>query len=399
MSFWVKLASSSQYTSTLTLNLTNADPTAPFNTTQTYTPSQYSLTTPLLDQTSWTLVGDIISLAGGDQAVPDLNYINIGGMESVYQPASQPGSTNGAYYYIDDVEIYELPVAPIPGQTYLCTGASGADIGYGCPDIPGAQYSWSVARVGGNRVTSGFPPNPSMLFNHVTPSEPTTYTLDVLLPTGNTWTSLVTIYPQDWLGIAAQGNGTYGPIPDGGTVCSGRDIRLDVLGNIATGPFIWKVDGVTMPRGWNVTYVGRDYEFTTSQYDFVYIRPFSKRGRYFTVTCEGTGSCQGGPVTAYYSFTYDPTSYCREAHATSNMPTAVVEQETAVLAHPNPVADYLTLPAGVQRVELRAAMGRPLLQQAVSGQTIDVHALPEGMYQLQLVQQGTTQTQRIVIKH
>jgi hypothetical protein len=81
------------------------------------------------------------------------------------------------------------------------------------------------------------------------------------------------------------------------------------------------------------------------------------------------------------------------------MPTAVVEQETAVLAHPNPVADYLTLPAGVQQVELRDAMGKPLLQQAVSGQTLDVHALPEGIYQLQLMQQGTTQTQRIVIKH
>ncbi|RZJ94617.1 MAG: T9SS type A sorting domain-containing protein [Hymenobacter sp.] len=399
VSFWVRLAPVSQYATTLTLNFTDTDPTAPFGVTQAYTPSQYSITTPLLDQYTWTRVTGIIDLAQGDRVVPDLQYLNIGGMESGYQQVSPSPTTTPAYYYIDDVEIYELPVAPIPGNTYLCTGTGGADIGYGCEDIPGATYTWKVRRFDGLRVTSGFPPNPSGLFNHVTPTEPTIYTLDVLLPDGNTWTSGLTIYPQDWLGITAQGNGSFSTIPDGGTVCNGRLIRLDVWYNVATGPFIWKVDGVPMPRGWNVTYLGPDYEFTTSQYDFVYIRPLSKRFRYFTVTCEGTGSCQGGPVTADYSFYYDPRSFCREAQVAGEMPTAAVEQEAVAQAHPNPVADYLTLPAGVQQAELRDAMGQPLLQQAVSGQTLDVHALPEGIYQLRLMQEGKTQTQRIVIKH
>lgn len=66
-------------------------------------------------------------------------------------------------------------------------------------------------------------------------------------------------------------------------------------------------------------------------------------------------------------------------------------------AYPNPASESLTLPTGAQQAVLLNSQGR-VVQQAAAG-TFDVRALPAGLYNLQMRQDGKLINQHVEVKH
>lgn len=410
VSFYAYLSANSEHAGTVTLNLTAADPRVGPNAGN-YTPGTFSVTSPVLPDRAWTRVSAIVTIPNGDNPPAPPQYVNIGGMGTTSQPvaSNSPGNGfDGAYYYIDDVEIYEIPVAPTPNRIYTCFGANGIFIGAGCSAIPGATYSWSAVRVldGGAVTGAALPPNPAAVLNKVYPTEPTLYTLKVTLPgNNNVHTTSVYAYPYDWVGLTAQAfSGTgYNNLPNGGStpVCNGRTVDFYAANQVAAGPYVWTVNGTTMPTSsWYSTYAGPDYNMAMGQnFNRIAITPNASAttARWYTVTVAATGTCTGQPVSQTFSFYYNPTVFCRSA-APGNDPAASTAPVAKTGAYPNPASGSVTVPAGLQRVQLLDGTGHPVLDRAQPGTALDLRALPEGLYQLRTVgPDGKVQTQRLVI--
>ena len=107
----------------------------------------------------------------------------------------------------------------------------------------------------------------------------------------------------------------------------------------------------------------------------------------FTITTKN--SCGATATSAQTVANY----YCvgiQSARTTSTSPT--------LTASPNPVSESLALPQGVTHATLLNSYGKPMQLPNTSGR-LDVRALPAGLYNLQMEQNGKTTNQRIEVKH
>jgi hypothetical protein len=391
--FSAYLAAASGHTSTLTLNLTYDNP-APLPPQASsglgnYTPGPYSITSPVLTQRAWTRVEGIITIPAGDSPPAPPRYVNIGGMSTSFGAASPVGfSSDGAYYYIDDVAIYEIPVARVPMVNYSCFGSAGVDIGSGCSTIPGAGFTWTTTKILGGSATSGLPPSVNTVSNHVNPTEPQRYTLTVTLPNSTPtnpaeFTTYVDVFPSDWVGLTAQVTPYYTNLPTGSTVCKNSTIVLVAQNQVSMVPFTWTVNGVP-PASSSST-----YSFgSTSSNNVVSITPALAGTYVIGVTAMGT--CSQQPVTNTFTFTCSSVPCQPRA--------AVLTPQPAI--SPNPATDYLNLPEGVQQADIIDAVGNPHIQQARPGTKLDVRSLPAGVYLLRVITtDGKPQTRRLIIQH
>jgi hypothetical protein len=106
-----------------------------------------------------------------------------------------------------------------------------------------------------------------------------------------------------------------------------------------------------------------------------------------TVEVEAVFACGISPRT---SRTFPgPTTGC-------NGP--VLERTANITAYPNPAAESITIPAGAEGASLVNDKGRTIQKADASGK-LDVQSLPEGLYNLQMMQNGKLINQRIQVKH
>jgi hypothetical protein len=247
------------------------------------------------------------------------------------------------------------------------------------------------------------PTNPTSPTNHVYPTEPTCYALTVTLPCAGSHTTSVCTYPSDWIGLTAQSHniGNYTPLTNGSSapVCNGYSVDFQAVTQVAYAPYIWTVNNITMPTtSWYSSYSSPGFDMSMGQ-SFAAINIKPKTAGLYTVTVSGTGICSSSNVSATFTFNYDPNVYCRPANAGPE-PVAMPDPTTKLSVYPNPAAEQVSIPAGLQRAQVLDAMNHSVLERSQPGAILDVRALPEGLYQLRLVQpDGRVQTQRLVIKH
>jgi hypothetical protein len=119
------------------------------------------------------------------------------------------------------------------------------------------------------------------------------------------------------------------------------------------------------------------------------------KGGTFTVTASDRG-CNGQITT-----TTTPTATI--AMTSSNCRTAAAVAETATdanatTAYPSPASEMLSLPRQVEQATLLDNQGRPVMQLKGTGK-LDVRNLPDGLYNLRMLQNGELINQHIQIKH
>jgi hypothetical protein len=114
-------------------------------------------------------------------------------------------------------------------------------------------------------------------------------------------------------------------------------------------------------------------------------------GATFAAYIDG-GVCSSARLASEEAVAYKPTS-----EQTSSRSFTGQEQQIAT-AYPNPTAATLILPEGVENVTLLDQQGRPMQVRSKSGK-MNVQNLPDGMYNLQMQQNGKVVNQHIEIKH
>lgn len=120
----------------------------------------------ITDTMNWTLIKGIYNASGGE------SFLTIGN----FTPGDSVdlSGTGGAYYYIDDVSVIELPELNAGVNEVIILGDSTALNGAISQQWPGMQFEW-------------FPNNglddPFSLTPYATPNTTTTYTLTVSCPT------------------------------------------------------------------------------------------------------------------------------------------------------------------------------------------------------------------------
>ncbi|MDO7885256.1 T9SS type A sorting domain-containing protein [Hymenobacter cheonanensis] len=347
--------------------------TAPYGITFTPRGKGIQSSSPITS-TDWTTVsGTFLGIAGG-------RFINIGNFQpdtytgtANYPPPN--GNTSYAYVYIDQVEVYKIPNAGV-ASAIAC--GSSATIGENC-GIPGATYSWTA------RGASQTLPSNSQIM--VSPPNTTTYDLVVTLPNGATRASSVIV-------TVSGSPSTPGQIFGNPQVCydrtgDGRDRTTLTINTPAPTGYSYysqlvenatgrvvddNLDGVTLSNGtFSYFLIGGNY--TVGQYTL--------QVRYQQGTCYGAWqtraisiiSCttQGGPCTG---------RGC----------------DDAITAYPNPAAESLSLPAGTQEATLINSQGN-VVQANNQANALDVHKLPDGLYNLRMKKGGKVINQRIQIKH
>jgi hypothetical protein len=103
-----------------------------------------------------------------------------------------------------------------------------------------------------------------------------------------------------------------------------------------------------------------------------------------TVTINVTNTC-GSTGSTTYGIT-SPSANCENYRA------------EATSAYPNPATDQLQVPASTERAVLLNGAGKQVQAADASGK-LDVQAVPDGLYNLQLLHKGKLTNQRIQIKH
>lgn len=445
-SYWALLASNSQNATALGMAVTATDPydkTLSFPPTYPAVSSGINTVSPVTTR-NWTRVSGIFT------AETNAQYVNIGYLVpstgAVSYPVSGAGTpstaggrqtfsgTTAAYYYIDDVELYAVPTAGnnatincnssvtlgegpnIPGATYawsingqqgvfattlqtqvspaytttytltvtlpggsvstssvtvtinpptagpaqnICTGQS-ATIG-SCP-FPGATYTWTAPGV------TGLPVNSSTLQITVSPTAPTAYTLTVTLPNGTTYTSSTSVSPGVGVGP------TPGPIRGDYNAPPGR-IRATISAVQGATSYDWYVNGVLQ-----------------STHGVSILFPLSGMSDCDTpeiVDMQAVfGSCGVSYMVQRYFY-----PICQEGRASSASTT-----DMGTTAYPNPASESIMIPAGAAGATLLNDKGKIIRHADASGK-FDVQSLPDGLYNLQMMQNGKLINQRIQVKH
>jgi hypothetical protein len=88
----------------------------------------------------------------------------------------------------------------------------------------------------------------------------------------------------------------------------------------------------------------------------------------------------------------------RASDVSRSLANSSEEQQSATLAYPNPVSEALVLPENISKVTLLDIQGIPVRAAVESGK-INVQGLTEGLYNLQMRQNGKVLNQHIQVKH
>jgi hypothetical protein len=296
----------------------------------------------------------------------DLRYITVGLFNA--DPSNQVALPNrradlrNSYFFVDAIRIFKIPTAGAAATTY-CGGA--ATIGEGCP-IPGATYTWSAPNI------TGLPTNSTSIQTTVTPTANTSYTLTVNLPDGSQYTSTVAVTVNT---AAAT------PPPAPVVIQTGQDQCLRQAYYTITNynpALTYQVNtAYSSPSG--VTAVPAAPLTST----FRIKGSFNAVAGSFTITATDT-RCSVSTTSSEYYVEFQ----CNDG----TFPSA-----KATTAYPNPATESLTLPKGTKSATLLNDQGRPV-QQLKTGQ-VDVRNLPDGLYNLQMMQDGKLINQRIQVKH
>jgi hypothetical protein len=118
-------------------------------------------------------------------------------------------------------------------------------------------------------------------------------------------------------------------------------------------------------------------------------------GATFAAYIDG-GVCSSARLAAE-GMSQETIAYTAANEKTSSRSFTGQEQQIAT-AYPNPTAATLILPEGVENVTLLDQQGRPTQVRSKSGK-MNVQNLPDGMYNLQMQQNGKMVNQPIEIKH
>jgi hypothetical protein len=198
----------------LGMNLTTSSPEDYTTPWRTYSFNKGIQSAGTLNGPGWEQVKGKFTVSGADANQP--HYATIG----LFTPAqlANPDYHGHQYYYIDDVELYQIPEAG-PSQ---CIN-SGASVRLGtvdaCLDRP-----FSVQWTGPNGFTSNSPQIT------VSPTQTSTYILTAMLPDGTTHQTQTTVavdapYAEDVTFHAVLG--PFNP-QSGNYMCKGSQLRLDV---------------------------------------------------------------------------------------------------------------------------------------------------------------------------
>ena len=82
----------------------------------------------------------------------------------------------------------------------------------------------------------------------------------------------------------------------------------------------------------------------------------------------------------------------------SSSRTAAASSDSVPVAYPNPATESISIPADVTGATLVNDKGKTLQRADASGK-LDVQAIPDGLYNLQMMQDGKLINQRIQVKH
>jgi hypothetical protein len=351
-------ASKSTYStsfSKLGMNLTLANPVTTTSSGY-YSRATTSIESPgFITGNAWSLVSGTITIPAAGQY-----YVNIGNFDA----NSHGGSTASdyVYYFVDEVQLFKIPAAN-PNKSSLSVPC-GTSVRLGeSSSIPNASYAWTVTG-----STTPFATTSQVTVN---PTATTTYTLTVTLPDGSTSVSTATItatppaMPQvqapDWTCV----DGSRGPV-----FVYVDDYNPAYTYNITTTKNIVVFGGATIT---SIT----DANGTT-RWRFQ-IRS-TVAGGTGTVSVKATNSCGNNTTT------FNVTSpSCSAASG-------------VMLAYPNPARESLTVPGDVKKATLLNNQGRAVQQSDASGK-LNVQSLPDGLYNLQMQQDGRLINQRIEVKH
>ena len=148
---------------------------------------------PITDTVNWVKVSGLYQATGGEQ------YITIGNFNydstTVTQIVDAASPYDAAYYYIDDVSIYEIKKSNAGRDTIICEGDS---VQLGTTNYEGVTYSWQPT-TGLSNLNIGNP--------MASPASTTTYYLTQTTPCAVT-TDTVVVTVCD-MGIAELGNDKY----------------------------------------------------------------------------------------------------------------------------------------------------------------------------------------------
>ena len=224
-------ASKTKYATTMGLDITVNDPTDFANNPNyfranglaigTYKHSGCGIqsATVVSSSTQWTQVAGIF------RGVAGAKYLNVGNFQfnnyQLVRPNAAFAEANfSGYYYVDQIEIYQLPTAGL-NSTINCGGVARIGEGDG---IPGASYEWRIS--GQSTIFS------NTILIQVTPSYTTTYTLTVNLPDGSKSTSSVTVTVNP---------PTAGPNK---SICPGSSVVIGQGCNIPGASYAWSGGGI-----------------------------------------------------------------------------------------------------------------------------------------------------------
>jgi hypothetical protein len=311
------------------------------STSSNSTGSGYGIQSPTeLTNSTWTRVADQFTVPQSTNW-----YVTIGN-----QIPSSAGSVAQALYYIDEVELYKIPTA---GPAVACTG-SGVLIGEGC-HIPGATYAWSPT------TDMDAPTDGITAFVH--PPSTTTYTLTVTLPNNtathpSTFSSSVTVTGCICPTPAAPELALY----DGDANCAGQVIYI-----------ITNYDSSVHYTFNRISNISSGFLDTPDRFR---IKSNSTSGT-FSVTATG---CETSATSEVYQ-----AEFCGF-------------QGRATTAYPNPASESVTMPTGTADAVLLNSQGKAVAKPNKAGK-FDVRNLPDGLYNLQMQQNGKRVNQRVEVKH
>jgi hypothetical protein len=312
---------------------------------------------------NWQRVSGQISSTG------NLQYVTAGLFNA--DPSNQIALPNrrtdlrNTYFFVDAIRIFKIPTAGTAATTF-CGGS--ITIGEGCP-IPGATYTWSAPGI------TGLPSNSSSVQTTVTPATNTTYTLTVNLPDGNNYSSTVNITVN---------SAASTPPPAPIVIQTGQDQCLRQAYYTITNynpAFTYQVNtAYSSPSG--VTAVPAAPLTST----FRIKGSFNAVAGSFTITATDARCSTSVSATS-------PEYYVEFQCNDGTFPSTNI-----TTAYPNPANESFTIPKGAKSATLLNGQGLPIQQVNKAGQ-VDVQNLPDGLYNLQMIQDGKLINQRIQVKH
>lgn len=379
VSFWALKTSTGQYKSKMAFSVVNSSSAPLFDSkpsTNSIVPAPYNIITSnyITDMSNWTQVtGTFVAstlpsgsntwvVVGFDRSLPVFDA-------AVGSPGV--GSTN-MNYAIDDVTVTDLTCAndpPVAGANQTICPNTSAVIGQGCFPV-GATLQWRVQ--GSSTVFA------TSLQTSVTPTSTTTYELTVTQANGTVSTSQTTVTVFDPNNFVPQ--------------------LAILVADDCYGLYLYSITNYNPAYTYTVQVINGYSSATTvnpgmrgGAGTFELARAKKAPSGSFTVAVNYAG-CGGHTATSALTTRSFPTfPACRLAAAQNT------DNEEAV-AYPNPATETLTMPEGVASATLLNSTGKPV-QSADKLGKLDVHALPEGLYNLQMMQKGKLVNQRIQVKH